>query len=238
MLDPPLPSTVLTHIPAFWAALQIVTPLNDDAWELLKPRRLAQRADTEQDETTPLPSNAINPQANESPYQETRTPESRELSDKDWNEAWASLRGGVSMLADRSIHDSWDDGNGVDKEASPRFAARILFHVRKAIYDGIAKQTIAALAAGREPEYDAPKGPYTQKLTLENMRGSDNCGRLKQHQDTTLSATHFRLDMSSSLKQIPALKGHSTMTPGFPRHMPSLTVIYKTATVDLHGAVL
>ena len=62
------------------------------------------------------------------------------------------------MLADRFIHDSWDDGNGVDKESSPRYAAEILFHVRKAFYDGIAKQTIAALAAGREPGYDAPKG--------------------------------------------------------------------------------
>ncbi|KAF7524286.1 hypothetical protein G7054_g11470 [Neopestalotiopsis clavispora] len=68
-----------------------VTPFNNGAWELLKPRLLAQRADTEQDETAPLPSNAVNSQANESPYQETRTPESRELPDKDWNEAQASL---------------------------------------------------------------------------------------------------------------------------------------------------
>jgi hypothetical protein len=74
------------------------------------------------------------------------------------------------MLADRFIHDSWDDGNGVDKESSHRYAAEILLHIRKAFYDGISKQTIAALAAGTEPEHDPPKAPYTQKLTLENMR--------------------------------------------------------------------
>ncbi len=50
LLDPPLPAAVLAHIPSFQAAIQIIAPLDDSAWELLKPRLLAQRADAEQHE--------------------------------------------------------------------------------------------------------------------------------------------------------------------------------------------
>lgn len=42
-LDPPLLPNILCHIEPFQASLQIATPFTDKAWEVLKPRLLAQR---------------------------------------------------------------------------------------------------------------------------------------------------------------------------------------------------
>jgi hypothetical protein len=40
-LDPPITASVLAHMPSFQAAIQIIQPLDDGAWEVLKPRLLS-----------------------------------------------------------------------------------------------------------------------------------------------------------------------------------------------------
>jgi hypothetical protein len=165
---------VLAHIPSFQAALQIISPLDDNSWEMLRSRLLSQRADAEEREKRyrlpTAPSTTAEITTKECHVHEWKNRESKELLDKDWDNAQASLRAEISMYADEFILDSWDDGNKVNKESSSSFAVDVLLHVRKRFYIHVAKEAAAARAAGKEPIQDPPQGPFTQKLTLENMK--------------------------------------------------------------------
>ncbi|KAI1373601.1 hypothetical protein F4677DRAFT_211621 [Hypoxylon crocopeplum] len=168
-LDPPLPAHVLAHIPSFQAAIQIISPLDDNAWDLLKPRLLAQRADAEER------GHEVSVQSRIAPAEEHRQTEensiaAKQLIDKAWDDVQAPLRAQISAYADEIIRDNWRDGRRVDAENSPQFAAEVLLSVRKRFYAEIAKQSAAARAAGREPVEDPPEGPFTRRLTLENMK--------------------------------------------------------------------
>jgi hypothetical protein len=174
LLEPPLTASVLAHIPSFQAALQIITPLDDSAWDLLKPRLLAQRADAEKHVNREQELVTHSLVARDHPdghgISEGPTRESRELVDKDWDDAQAPLRAEVSMYADETLRDDWDDGSKVNKENAPRFAAEVLLHVRQRFYTEVSRLALAASTAGKEPIRDPPQGPFTQKLTLENMK--------------------------------------------------------------------
>ena len=174
-LQPPLLANVLAHIPSFQAAIQLITPLDDNAWELLKPRLLAQRAEAEQRDSRELEM-AIHPRKveerllEESSKPRTASLETKQLIDKNWDDAQAPLRAQISTYADEIIQDRWEKGDTVDKDNSHLFAANVLLYVRGRFNARIAKNAAAARAAGQEPIRDPPEGPFTQKLTLENMR--------------------------------------------------------------------
>lgn len=167
-LDPPLPANVLAHITSFQAALQIITPMDDQAWEVLKPRLLAQRADAEQREK----ENAAHTQEelDDKRNLNAATKEAREAEDSDWDEIQAPVRACIAGLADEIIRDGWDDGEKVSRETCPKFAVEALTYIRKRFYAEVAKDTASARAAGKSPVVDPPQGPFTQKLTLENMK--------------------------------------------------------------------
>ena len=173
LLDPPLPPNVLRHIPSFQAATHIITPLDDNAWELLKPRLLAQRAEAEacEEEAAPRTKPAEEPVSRPA-LEETlaTTKEARELIDRDWEIVQAPLRGKIASYADEIIRDHWERGKKVTKESCSKFAIDVLVHIRKRFYAEIAKESAAAKAAGKGPVVDPPQGPFTQKLTLENMK--------------------------------------------------------------------
>ncbi|KAI0124645.1 hypothetical protein BJ170DRAFT_685523 [Xylariales sp. AK1849] len=174
LLDPPLSPSVLAHIPSFQAALQLIHPLDDNAWDVLKPRLLAQRADAVQresrDQETAARSRIVQERSMERRNPEGPSRESKELMDKDWDDAQAPLRAQISMYADETVRNGWDDGHKVGKDNSPRFAAHVLLYVRKRFYTEMVKAAAAARAAGQEPIRDPSGGPFTQKLTLENMK--------------------------------------------------------------------
>ncbi|KAI2776958.1 hypothetical protein F4815DRAFT_324138 [Daldinia loculata] len=174
-LNPPLPSNVLEHIPAFQAAIQIISPLDDHAWDLLKPRLLVQRTAAEQRErreqgVPPTQSGLVSAIPEERDQTEENAIVNKQLIDKAWDDVQEPLRAQISAFADEIIRDSWNDGRKVDTDNSPQFAAEVLLHVRKRFYAEIEKESAAARAAGREPLEDPPEGPFTQKLTLENMK--------------------------------------------------------------------
>ncbi|KAI0845621.1 hypothetical protein F5Y00DRAFT_165740 [Daldinia vernicosa] len=174
-LDPPLPSNILEHIPAFQAAIQIITPLDDYAWDLLKPRLLAQRTAAEQRErreqgAPPTQSRLVSAIPEEHGQTEENAIVNKQLVDKAWDDVQEPLRAQISAFADEIIRDNWNDGQKVDTDNSPQFAAEVLLHVRKKFYAEIERESAAARAAGREPLEDPPEGPFTQKLTLENMK--------------------------------------------------------------------
>lgn len=174
LLDPPLLPSVLAQIPSFQAALQIIQPLDSNAWDLLKPRLLAQREDAERRDSQNQKHATHSKDARvvvEDRCDATGAHrESKELVDKDWDDAQAPLRAKISEYADETVKDAWHDGNKVKKDNCPKFAADVLLYVRNRFYAEVAKDLAAARAAGREPIRDPAGGPFTQKLTLENMK--------------------------------------------------------------------
>ena len=173
LLEPPLPADVLRHIPSFQAATHIVAPLDDHAWELLVPRLLAQRADAERArESERIKEAKAKEERREQRQLETTlatTKEARDRIDKAWEEVQAPLRAKIAGYADDAIRD-WTQRKKVTRENCSRFAVETLLHVRKRFYAEVAKDAAAAKAAGRAPPTDPPEGPFTQKLTLENMK--------------------------------------------------------------------
>ena len=172
-LDPPLTAGVLAHMPSFQAAIQIIQPLDDGAWEVLKPRLLSQRQDAEQRENDRLAQSRVVQEHldEQSRYQNANIPpESKEILDREWDDVQAPLRARLGGYADEIIRDGWNDGEKVSRDNCPSFAAEVLIYVRKRFYAEVAKDEAAIRATGREPEMDPPFGPYTRKLVLENMK--------------------------------------------------------------------
>lgn len=170
-LDPPLPAHVLAHIPSFQAALQIITPMDDQGWEMLKPRLLAQRVDAEQREKESVArvkqeldeKRSLNANAKEAR-------DARDAEDSDWDETQAPVRARIAGYADEIIRDGWEDGEKIGRDNCAKFAVEALTYIRKRFYAEVAKDAAAARAAGKLPTSDPPQGPFTQKLTLENMK--------------------------------------------------------------------
>ncbi|EXM28734.1 hypothetical protein V3481_001585 [Fusarium oxysporum f. sp. vasinfectum] len=170
LLDPPLTANVLAHIPSFQAALQLITPLDDHAWELLKPRLLAQRVEAELREK----QSCSNPQTlgDKLPTMEAdRKParEPREVTDQEWDDIQGPVRARISEYADEII-EGWNNGAKVKRKNCPQYAADVLLYVRKRFYAEVAKDTAATIAAGKKPIVEPLEGPWTQRLTLENMK--------------------------------------------------------------------
>ncbi|KAI7787033.1 hypothetical protein LA080_001125 [Diaporthe eres] len=170
-LDPPLEPSVLAHIPSFQAALQIITPLDEQAWELLKSRLLAQRAEAEQREkensAQALRQQEMDDKRN---LAAAASKEARDAVDADWDEVQTPVRARIAGFADEIIRDGWENGDNVDRNSCSKFAVEVLTYIRKRFYAEVAKDAAAARASGATPVVDPPQGPFTQKLTLENMK--------------------------------------------------------------------
>lgn len=180
LLDPPLSANVLAHMSSFQAALHIIAPVDDKAWELLKPRLAAQRAVAEQQvkgsvESTHTPQERHNPVP-----AEADASVKMEVTDEEWDEIQGPVRARISAYADEIIGDEWKDGERVTKKTAPQFAADSLLYVRKRFYAEVAKDAATAIALGKQPVIDPPQGPFTQKLTLENMKWVFDM-KIKQH---------------------------------------------------------
>ncbi|OAQ91526.1 F-box-like domain-containing protein [Purpureocillium lilacinum] len=91
------------------------------------------------------------------------------------------LSGGVQEMHEL-IRDKWSDGDRVSKKEASQFAADVLLYVRKRFYAQIAEKAAARRAAGKQPIVEPPEGPWTQKLTLENMKWVFDM-KIKQHTD-------------------------------------------------------
>lgn len=167
-LDPPLPPNILAQIPSFQAALQIIAPMDDQAWETLKPRLLAQRGEAEQRRKETAAR--IKREAEEKKSSSTAAKEARDAEDADWDEIQAPVRARIAGYADEIIRDGWEDGDKVGRDNCSKFAVEVLIYIRKRFYVEVAKDAAAAHAAGKPPMEDPPQGPFTQKLTLENMK--------------------------------------------------------------------
>lgn len=171
LLNPPIEAGVLAHMASFQAAIQIIQPLTDSAWEVLKPRLLSQREEAEQRENDRIAQTRVQERFDERRFQDLQTKgDPKDLVDKEWEDIQAPLRARIGGYADEIIRDGWNNGEKVSPDTSPLFAAEVLIYVRKRFYAEIAKDEAAIRATGREPDVDPPNGPYTRRLTLENMK--------------------------------------------------------------------
>ncbi|CAG8976340.1 hypothetical protein HYALB_00005747 [Hymenoscyphus albidus] len=172
LLSPPLTAAVLAHMPSFQAAIQIIQPLTDESWEVLKPRLLSQRGEAEQRETDRLAqTRVVQERFDERRYQDAQArSNSKDIVDREWDDVQAPLRSRIGGYADEIIRDGWNGGDKVDYDNAPRFAADVLVYVRKRFYAEMAKDEATARATGQEPTLDPPNGPYLRKLILENMK--------------------------------------------------------------------
>ncbi|KAB5551174.1 hypothetical protein GE09DRAFT_1222980 [Coniochaeta sp. 2T2.1] len=173
LLSPPLTPNVLRHMVSFQAAIQLITPLDDSTWKLLMPRLLAERSDAEKTENqVSAEIRSMQGQDRPSHIEATlaTTKEAKDAVDKEWEEVQAPLRARIVRYVDEIIRNSWDKGKKVKADNCTKFAADALIHIRKRFYAHVAKEAKAAIAAGIQPVVDPPEGPFTQKLTLENMR--------------------------------------------------------------------
>ncbi|KAF5666263.1 hypothetical protein FHETE_6311 [Fusarium heterosporum] len=169
LLDPPLTADTLARIPSFQAALQLITPLDDNAWELLKPRLLAQREEAElrakqSSDKTPALQEKLTKESEKKPAREPR-----DVTDEEWDEIQGPVRARISEYANEII-EGWNNGATIKKKNCPQFAADVLLYVRKRFYAEVAKDTAAIVTAGKKPIVEPQEGPWTQRLTLENMK--------------------------------------------------------------------
>ncbi|KAF6840131.1 hypothetical protein CPLU01_01446 [Colletotrichum plurivorum] len=163
LINPPLPPNILVRIPSFQAAIQIITPLNDYAWDLLESRLPAQRAEAKKVENESLVKTPLHGIATNDLILE-------QVSDQDWDNIQGPVRTKMAKYANEMIRHCWNKGRKVNKENSPRFAADVLLSVRTRFYAGVKKDRASAVAAGQEPSVDHLEGPFTQKPTLENIK--------------------------------------------------------------------
>jgi hypothetical protein len=145
---------------SFQAAIQIIQPLDDGAWEVLKPRLLSQRGEAEQRENDRLAqTRVVQERFDERRFQDMQAKsDPKDLFDREWDDIQAPLRARIGGYADEIIRDGWNGGGKVSYETSPVFAAEVLMYVRKRFYAEVAKDEAAVRATGREPEMDPTRG--------------------------------------------------------------------------------
>ena len=170
-LKPPIKPSVLHHMESFQAAIQISTSLTDQAWEVLKPRLLAQRDHAERREHDRVQQTQIlSAKFEERRQQEAQLKDTKERLEREWEDVQAPVRDRLALYADEFVDSNWRRGKSITKDTSPKFAADVLIHVRQRFYDHIAADDAAARAAGQLIKLDPPNGPPTRKLILENMK--------------------------------------------------------------------
>ena len=94
----------------------------------------------------------------------------KEASDNKWDEVQGPLRARISEFADEIIRDGWAGGITLNKKDCPQFVAEVLVYIRKRFYAEVAEDAVAAAVLGRASVVEPAAGPWTRKLTLENLK--------------------------------------------------------------------
>ncbi|KAK5274293.1 hypothetical protein LTR96_000893 [Exophiala xenobiotica] len=167
-LQPPIMASTLPYMDAFKAAIQIPLPLNERAWEVLKPRLLAQRPDAERKEQLHSASGSTTqPEARQQFEEEQRVAQENEINM--WHELKVPSRERVQRYAQEFIHQTWSDGRGVTKATASKFAAEVLCYVRQRFDEEIARED-SMLSLKRTAFPQDPESLACRKLKLRDMK--------------------------------------------------------------------
>ena len=168
-LDPPIKASTLPYMDAFNNAMQIPMALNDNAWDVLKARLVAQRDDALKKEAEFLTSNKhLQTQAEERREQEEQLRQARTLLERQRDEAQRPVREKLALYADELLQAEWDGGLFVTKDNSPQFAADTLIYVRRKFFEAL-DQSDEVLDA-QALHASLPQGSPDRNLTLEDMK--------------------------------------------------------------------
>ena len=170
-LDPPIKATTLPYMDAFNNAMQIPMALNDNAWEVLKPRLIAQHdAALKKEEAFLAINKNSQPPTEQRRKNEEELKQAQALLERQHNEAQRPVREKLAAYADELIRSDWNGGAGVVKDNAPQFAADLLIYVRSKFFEGV----------GESDDLLQPRTPFTpsrslpgktdQHLTLEDMK--------------------------------------------------------------------
>lgn len=168
-MNPPIPPNVLRHMDSFRAAIQISQPMNDDAWSVLEPRLIAQLPAAQQAEAEHVSRVPSLPRTTDRRFLDANSKESKELMDREWDEAQLPIRDALCIIADNFIERDWDGGKAVTYENSPKFAVDVLMHVRRAYYATHAKQKTQSGPDQGESSSDGHPSDRP-KLVLDSMK--------------------------------------------------------------------
>ena len=170
-MEHPIKPSTLAFMDSFNAAVQIAMPLTDQAWELLKPRLLAQRQTAERLESRDKNFDRF-PQS----VGKARTPEALSLLADDINghdgeDPHLFVQRKLSEYAEVFIREVWQEGQSLTHETSPQFAADVLLHTRHRYYSSIVRRGANLRSVDTSlPIGDKSSGTAPHLLSLENMR--------------------------------------------------------------------
>lgn len=167
-MDPPIPPNTLRHMDAFKAAIQISQPMNDYAWSVLKPRLIANLPAAQQAEADHVSRAALHPAKHtDRRHQDANSKEAKEVMDREWEESQRPIRDALSAIADNFINQDWDHGKTLTLENSPKFAADLLIHTRRAYYEGVNGSSHPVLHPSSQ---EHQLSNHRLSLVLENMK--------------------------------------------------------------------
>lgn len=156
---------------SFLAAIQISQPLGEQAWQVLKPRLLTQRAYAERREKDRVEqSQLLQAEYKQRRQQEAQLKETKESLDREWASIQTPIRNQIAEFADEIIDTKWARGKSVTKDNSPKFAADVLLYVRKRFYDEVACENEDIKSIGENVKTDNPDSAPNRILILENMK--------------------------------------------------------------------
>ena len=156
---------------SFQAAIQISQPMTDLAWDILRPRLLAQlpyatRRESERIQHVQI----LEEQARHHRQEEARLKEKRDTLDHAGEIDQVPVKDQLGLLADDVIKARWSKGLTVTKETCPKFAADVLVKVRERFYANVAKQVKFMQKSGEISTANVSDSSPTRTLTLEDMK--------------------------------------------------------------------
>ena len=169
-MNPPIPANVLRHMDSFRAAIQISQPMNDDAWSVLEPRLVAQLPAAQQAEAEHVSRVPSLPKTSDRRHVDSNSKESKELMDREWDEAQRPVRDRLSTIADEFINKHWDGGSAVTFESSPKFAVDVLVHVRRMFHTEATNESTSFVPDHHQSLPATRLPPPKPKLVLDSMK--------------------------------------------------------------------
>ncbi|KAK5117668.1 hypothetical protein LTR62_005091 [Meristemomyces frigidus] len=173
-LQPPLRPSVLEHIDAYRAALQISISMDDTQWETLKPRLLAQRESAElaaHDKAMQLA--ALNSDYHVMPPSEYSIQPAKDLYGPEYERAQEPLRKRLGEYADEVIHGPLQSRQCPNGDDCREFAIEVMVHVQKRYEEDKAAGKLPAppqldTTTIQDPKFSRPlREPF---LSLDNMK--------------------------------------------------------------------
>jgi hypothetical protein len=156
---------------AFNNAMQIPMALNDNAWEVLKPRLVAQHEVALRKEEEFLATNqSSHPQTEQRRENEAQLRHAQTLIERQNDEIQRPVRDKLAAYADELITSDWNDGAGVVKDNAPQFAADLLIYVRRRFFEVLEGTDRPFQVQGSFTPSSIAGGNTNRNLTLEDMK--------------------------------------------------------------------